>query len=209
MFKRGSVLCTGAMVALATAASGQAVTGFTGGNQFAIFFGASTGDVVGWTFSVNQDIFVTHLGVWNQDTVAGFAGLSSSHQVGVWNATTQALLGSTTVSPGDMVQGAFTYRALPNITLVTGQQYVIGAMYSATDNDNYISGGVSNFTTSPDVNWLSGRSPAVGDLGFVFPTATSSGIGRFGPNFLYTPVPAPGAAAALGAFGLLATRRRR
>lgn len=209
MFKRGSVLCAGAMAALATAASGQAVTGFTGGNQFAIFFAASTGDVVGWTFSVNQDIFVTHLGVWNQDTVAGFAGLSSSHQVGIWNATTQALLGTTTVAPGDMALGAFTYRALPNITLVTGQQYVIGAMYTATDNDNYISGGVTNFTTSPDVNWINGRSPTIGSLGFTFPEVTSAGIGRFGPNFLYTPVPAPGAAAALGAFGLLATRRRR
>lgn len=209
MNKCASVLGAGAMVALATMASGQAVTGFTGGSQFGIFFGASTGDVVGWTFSVNQDIFATHLGVWNRDTQIGMEGLSSPHQVGIWNATTQTLLGSTTVNPGDMVVGDFTYRALPNITLLTGQQYVIGAMYTATDGDSYISGGVTNFTTSADVNWINGRSPLAGDLGFVFPTSTSTGIGRFGPNFLYTPVPAPGAAAAMGAFGLFATRRRR
>lgn len=209
MNRCASVLSAGAMVALASMASGQAVTGFTGGTQFGIFFAASTGDVVGWTFSVNQDIFVTDLGVWNQDTQVGFPGLSSSHQVGIWNATTQALLGATTVGPGGNVVGAFTYADVADFTLVTGQQYVIGAMYTATDNDSYISGGVTNFTTSADVNWIGGRSPTIGSLGFVFPEVTSTGIGRFGPNFLYTPVPAPGAAAALGVFGLLATRRRR
>lgn len=209
MNKCASVLSASAMVALATLASGQAVTGFTGGTQFGIFHGASTGDVIGWTFSVNQDIFVTDLGVWNQDTQVGQEGLTSPHQVGIWNATTQALLGSTTVGPGGTVVGAFTYESIANITLVTGQQYVIGAMYTATDGDSYISGGVSNFTTSPDVNWLDSRRPSFGDLGFAFPDTTSVSIGRFGPNFLYTPVPTPGAAVALGTFGLLATRRRR
>ena len=80
---------------LAATASGQAVTGYSGGSSFDIYYGGSTGDVVGFRFEVSAPITVTHLGVWNADTTGG---LSVDHQVGIWDDTF-ALLTDTTVTP--------------------------------------------------------------------------------------------------------------
>lgn len=196
-----------ALAGLASVASAQAVQSFTGGSQFAIFFGGSTGDVVGYRFSVNSPITVTDLGVWNADTNTGGAGLSSDHMVGIWENSTQSLLTFATVSPvGSTVIGQWNYVPTDPVVLVPGVMYTAGAMYTATDNDSYIS-SPSSVMAAPEVNIINGVNPSAGNLGFVYPTTTSTNIARFGPNFLF--VPTPGAAALIGLGGLLAARRRR
>lgn len=198
------------LAATGAAASGQALSGFTGGSQFGIYYGASTGDVVGWRFTVNEDIFVTGLGVWNADTQLGFEGLTSDHQVGIWNIDTGDLVVSAVAGPGGNVIGQFTYASVANSELNVGANYVIGAMYTATDGDSYIS-GASSVSMDPTINFGGGVFPTAGDLGFVMPGEWSGGTsnGRFGPNFTFVPVPAPGAMALLGLGGLAAARRRR
>jgi hypothetical protein len=188
-------------VALATAsASGQAVTQVNGGSLFAIFYGGSTGDVVGWRFTVSSPIKVTHLGVFNDGS------LDSDHQVGIWDDT-MTLLTSNTVTPGGSTQiGQFNYEPSPAANLVPGVTYTAGAMYTATDNDSYIS-SPSSITTAPEITVIQGVFPSAGSLGFVFPTNNSTNLGRYGPNFLF--VPGPGAAALFGLGGLIAARRRR
>jgi hypothetical protein len=200
-----------AVVALAIAgsATGQAVTGFTGGSQFDAFYGASTGDVVGWRFDVNTPIVLTDIGVWNADTQVGFEGLTSDHRVGIWNAA-GVLLTSGSAGPGDAVVGDWTYDNVADVVLVPGERYTLGAMYtSGTDFDSYISSPTS-MSLAAEINaGTNGVFPSIGDLGFVFPTEDSTNLARLGPNFLFRPVPAPASAALLGLGGLATARRRR
>jgi uncharacterized protein (TIGR03382 family) len=87
---------------------------------------------------------------------------------------------------------------------------VIGATYTGTDGDAYITSATS-LTTAADVNHLGAHAPSAGGLGFTLPTTFSGATsrGRFGPNFLYVPVPTPGAMALLALGGVAASRRRR
>ncbi len=181
----------------------QAIQSFSGGTQFSSYYGSNAGDTVGWRFTVNQDIYVTDLGIWNKDT----DGLTSNHDLGLWDSS-GALLAAVNVGPGGAIFGDWTYGSVGQILLTVGNEYTVGAVYTAVDSDNYIS-GASSITTSADVNWVESAYPAAAEMGFAFPELDSTSRGRFGPNFLYVPVPAPGAIAMLGIAGLAASRRRR
>jgi len=182
---RQAAICV-CIIGMAAVASGQAITGFTGGSQFDVYHTGSTGDVIGWRFTVSSPLEVSDLGVWNADTQAT-AGLTTTHQVGIWDSG-QNLLASATPGPGGTIVGDWTYASITPITLMPGETYTIGAMYAAGDGDSYIS-SASSATTDPDVTWLNSVYPASGSLGFVYPATDTSSFGRFGPNFLFTVVP--------------------
>ena len=177
-------LAATALLAVAPVAMGQAVTGFTGGSQYPLYYGGSTGDVVGFRFTVATSVQVSDLGVWNQDSSGG---LSASHQVGIWDGS-QALIASTTVTTSGTVNGAWTYASITPVVLNPGQTYTIGALYIGTDNDNYVS-GASSMTTAAGVTFVQSVYPASGSLGFAYPAGNSTSFGRFGPNFLFSVVP--------------------
>ena len=167
-------------------ASGQAITGFTGGSQFFSYYTPTTaGDVVGYRFEVTEEITVTDLGVWNADNTGG---LTAEHEIGIWDSSENLLAQGRVLLSGQVV-GDWTYVSIAPITLVPGETYTAGALYNEggiSDGDNYISSATS-VQTSAEVVWLNGVYPLVADLGFVFPaldSAPTSG-GRFGPNFLY------------------------
>lgn len=161
-------------------ASAQAIESFTGGNSWAIYYGGSTGDVVGFRFQVNTPVMVTSLGVWNGDN----DGLSSDHMVGIWDGTTQII--SATVTPAGTVNGDFRYVGISPVTLLPGKTYTAGAMYTASDNDQYIS-TAGTLSVAPELVFLNAVFPSTGDLGFVYPTEDSPGnFGRFGPNMIFT-----------------------
>ncbi len=198
------VLAIGVLAAATTvSAQAPAVTGYSGGSPFPIFYGGSTGDVVGYRFEVTAPITVTHLGVWNGDSSGG---LSSDHQAGIWENDTMTLLTDNIVTPSSMIIGDWRYEPTTPVLLVPGVQYTAGAMYTATDDDSYLSSPTS-VTSALEVTVINGVEPGVGSLGFVYPMETSANRARFGPNFLF--IPAPASLALLGFGGLVATRRRR
>jgi len=199
-------LATLGLIGLTSIAGAQAVTSFTGGSAFGGYYGGSTGDVVGWRFDTNTDIIATDLGVYsgalNPD------GLTSDHQVGIWDSN-GALLTSGTAGPGGTVVGDWTYTDVADVTLTAGERYTIGAMYTTLDGDSYVS-GPSSINLAPEINpTTNGVFPDEANLNFTFPGSDSTNLGRFGPNFLFVPVPAPSALALLGLGGLVAARRRR
>lgn len=164
------------------AAFGQAITGFTGGNQFDSYYGSAAGDVVGYQFTVSEQMQVTDLGIWNMDTF-GVGGIDNPHEVGIWDGS-QNLLGSVVVDNTGTVVGDWIYESITPIILDTGETYTIGALYLSGDDDRYIS-GASSATTAAEITWLASVYPTAGELGFVFPGLTSTSIGRFGPNFIF------------------------
>ncbi len=207
-----SAIAAAALLAASTGlANAQAITSFTGGVEFDIFYGGSTGDAVGWRFTLNQAVTVTDVGVYID---SGFgdplqAGVNATHDWGVWDSG-GTLVASGTTALGGTAVGGFEYTDVADFNLSSGELYTIAAVYATGDGDYYISSATS-VSSSPDVNWLNSVFPTTGDLGLTFPgsdSAPSSG-GRFGPNFLYRPVPTPATAAILGMGGLVAVRRRR
>ena len=204
MNKLAAVVAIAGLAGVATAQT--AITSFSGGGTFPAWSADGPG-VVGWRFDVNTAIVLTDIGVWNNDAVLGFEGLTSSHEVGLWDSAGN-LLTSGTVNPGDTAIGEFTYTDVADVNLVPGERYTIGAVYDILDNDNYIS-GPSTFDLADEINaTTNGVFPNDADLGGLnFPTGDSTNLARLGTNFLF--VPAPSTAALLGLGGLAAVRRRR
>jgi len=191
--------CMVALSASVALAQGPAVLNWTGGTEYESYYGSGS-DVIGWDFIPTQTIYATHLGYY---TDPNHAGLEAPHQVGIWDTQTQALLATATIDRNDPVTGLFHYKPISSLMLQAGKTYTIGGLDASGDNDWYVS-GASTLSMAPEVTWVASRYPSAGGLGFVFPALTSTGKGRFGPNFLF--VPEPTALALLG-LGVLLRRR--
>lgn len=198
-------IAAAALIALAGSAGAQAITSVVGGAAFDIYHGLSTGDAIGYRFTVNSNITVTNVGMLNSAATDGT--INSSHAWGIWDST-QTLLSSGVIDPGNgFQQGDFFYdNNASGANLAPGETYTIAVLYASGDLDSYISSPTS-VGTAPEVNLLNGVFPIAGDLGLSFPTEDSANLGRFGPNFNF--VPAPASALLLGLGGIAASRRRR
>jgi hypothetical protein len=138
---------------------------------------------VGWSFTANNNLFVTSLGFWDQNG----NGLEDSHRIGIWSAA-GSLLTSATVGSGTSgtLYNGFRYVDLSPFALTAGMRYIIGAEVPRL-GDAYMY-SPSSVTTSSDITFGDGlRSDD--QSGFALPNSVSNS-GRFGPNFLYT-VPEP------------------
>lgn len=170
------------------------VQGFSGGGTFNIFYGGSTGDVVGYRFTADETGFITHLGIVN-DPVDDV--LDSKHMVGLWNSSGDLIVSTTVDATGDFIDG-FYYESVAATAITAGEQYTLGALYTATDSDSYVSGATLDLM---HISNTVAVFPSEGSLGFVFPANESAGNpGRLGPNAIFTTevIPEP------GTFGLLA-----
>ena len=192
---------------LAARAQTPGLTGFSGGTLFATF--QADGDTVGWRFSVNRPIIVTHLGFWDGDAGTGTA-MINSHPVGIWNNATGVLLASNVVAPTSPFTGDFRYEPITPITIPAGT-YNMGAFYPATNplSDGYrtTATGITMSTGFTMLNTL--RDPDGPQTGLQNPTVATAVGGRFGPNLLYTEVPEPASGAVIATAAIALARRRR
>ena len=182
------------VIAASTAqAQTPALLSFTSTTSFPSF--NSTNQTIGWSFTANNDISVTDLGVY--DTTPA-TRLGQSHQVGIFSIT-GTLLGSTTVQTNSPLTGSFRYASVTPFTLTAGQTYLLGEAITSPFSDVYFTGSGTT-TTDPAITF--GQAAVSGSSsGFAAPTTLNSAAGRFGPNFKFTSaapaVPEPGSIALL------------
>lgn len=203
-FSRTLVLATGLSICVGLAHA-QALTGFTGGSLFATF--EADGDTVGWSFSVDRSVIVTHLGFWDGD--AATLPMLTSHDVGLWD-TGGILLTSNTVTATSAFTGPFRYEPTANVTIGPGT-YHLGAFYAAanTTADGYMT-GTTGITMAPGFTMLNTLRDVSGpQTGLIFPTVATAPSGRFGPNIRFSEVPEPASLLALAGLCAVAVRRKR
>ena len=92
------------------------------------------------------------------------------------------------MTPAGTVNGNWTYASITPVVPNPCQTYTIGALFTGTDNDDFLS-GCSSMTTATGVTFVQSVYPPSGSLGFVYPAGNSTSFGRLGPNFLFSVVP--------------------
>jgi len=176
--------------------------------------------VVGWSFTPTTNLYLTALGLWDQDVEKRH---SENHLVGIWDAN-QNLLGSVSIaepagSPHNTVTGAYGaqyhFANLNTALLLTqGSVYYVGATLYAQPGDydafaSFDSGAYFN----QYITFLGNAYQTSSTNQLVFPGQVDTYSNYlFGANIDVTPVPVP---AAIWLFGsglagvFLAKRRNR
>ena len=142
----------------------------------------SSGDqLYGWFFTAQTDIFISHLGVFDEES----NGLAVAHDVGIYRVVDQFLMGSAIVPEG--VAGTFLdgYRYTPvtPIFLASGQYVVVMTMPDSNLDGQMIY--ASNVTIAPEIVWTGAAFDAKSALSYPTLDATPFQEGMFGPNFLF------------------------
>jgi hypothetical protein len=143
--------------------------------------GAAVNVTEGWAFTVDEDLWVVAVGVWDGKR----DGLREEHPVAIWDETGKLLLNAS-VPAGEkpFLVNDFRYtRVLPK-HLKGGKTYIVGAFYTTPLVDPHVDGG-SNNRISPhkQIHWL-GRRRLIADK-LTFPANKGDSFaGAFGPNLL-------------------------
>ncbi|MGH1492306.1 MAG: sialate O-acetylesterase [Acidimicrobiales bacterium] len=143
----------------------------------------SSSYVVGYEFTVNSEIVLTDLGLFDQDQ-DGRLNEPTAPPVGVWNAA-GALLASTTIPLGTTAEANVFYRSINHVTLQPGV-YTIGVLnYAGGERFTYD----TTVTSPPEISFGQGRF--IKSTNLVFPTQKRTTLAAyFGPNFKFSTAPA-------------------
>lgn len=191
---------------------------FTSVNSSTFRDGASR--MLGWEFSVTQDIDVSHFGWFDQEN----NGLLQAHEVGLWAVSGSSLLASVVIPAGvsATLSDGFRYVSLgANLALQKGQTYRI-AGFDPTTGDAHVwdaaLGGYTNFevlgfSVDSRIDLTVGTAIGMSAGSFTFPSVTigDSRSALLGPNFIIAAIPEPGhvaLGAGAAALGVIAWRRR-
>jgi len=138
----------------------------------------STNQVVGWAFSITNQITITELGVFDNNG-NGVVNESQPPAVGIWNEG-GTLLASTNIPFTATNEVGFFYEPIAPLAISTGT-YVVGAV-------NYQGGELFRIDAvlqlDPEIEWIEGRVLG-GDL-LQFPTGVRTNpAAYFGPGFKF------------------------
>ena len=107
--------------------------------------------VHGWEFTVNSDIILTHLGLYDRD----LDGFFNDHDIGLFRLSDGALLASGTMSAGagDPLIDNFRYIDVADVPLLTTENYVL-SYYTAFDSGDFVVTNATGEVFAPEVNWI-------------------------------------------------------
>ena len=171
--------------------------------------------VNGWRFTANDDLTVTHLGMFDY-LDDGFEG---RYELGLFRFSDMALLTSGDLPAGTVapLNDHFRFVDVPDTVVTSGSDYVV-TLYSPqgtvgnptpTLNDRMLDDTTVEFTVHPSISYIESRYE-FNSGGFVFPTTvTPSDDARIGPNLLFIPEPHALTLASGALLGLLVAKRRR
>jgi len=167
------------------------------------YSGGGTDQTHGWEFTVNEDLGVAGLGIFDLEEEPMYApGLMYSHEIGIWHSG--QLMYSTTIPAGTegVLVDQFRYIEVDPFWLTAGETYVIG---NTTVGDPFVgNSSLTTIITTPSITYERTLfSPS--DSGFSLPTSEQE-FYLFGPNFLIIPEPMTLVMFSLG--GLLLVRKR-
>jgi len=158
----------------------------------------------GWEFTVNEDVQVVALGIFDYEDDPLYApGLIWSHDIGMWHDG--ELISSTIIPAGTdiLLVDDFRYVEIDPFWLDAGETYIIGNTmpidpFVGNDSDSII-------TTLPLITYERTMISEDGS-GFSLPTLEIDSFYRIGPNFLVIPEPTT---LFLLSLGITLIRRRR
>ncbi|MEE9130217.1 MAG: hypothetical protein V3T84_09380 [Phycisphaerales bacterium] len=160
------------MVARAHGDIAVSITGGGGGEPAA-------NSVHGWEFTVNTNIILTHLGLYDLD----LDGFILDYDIGLFRLSDGALLTSGTMSTGtgDPLIDNFRYIDVADVPLVTTENYVL-SYYTSSNSSDFVVTNATDEVFAPEVNWISGRW---GDADGLIIPSNSTSADRYGPNFQF------------------------
>ncbi|HWN94254.1 MAG TPA: PEP-CTERM sorting domain-containing protein, partial [Methylomirabilota bacterium] len=163
--------------------------------------------VNGWQFSLQSDIQLTRLGLYDNPAITdgGFLGdgLLEPHPIGVWDISNpyySFLVVTAVISFGTSAayDGGFRYVDIDPVLLSASGRYVIGALYEASEvllgdwNVGEINNPSLQITVNPLIQYEVRRVVPSLPGSLIFPeNIDPSFVGDFGPNFTFTVVPEP------------------
>lgn len=162
---------------------------------------------VGWDFEVTEPRTANFLGVYDADA----DGLAIATEVGLWDRDTNTLLASATVPAGTLghLVGQFRYTPIPELSLLPGVTYALGAQYNQPYNPDWYQLTTSNNSFAPWITFLNPTEFSGNSL--TLPSNVGQDpFGIYGPNIASVPGPLPllGVGAAFGASRKLRRRIR-
>jgi hypothetical protein len=171
--------------------------------------------VNGWRFTANEDLTVTHLGMFDY-LDDGFAG---EYELGLFRFSDMALLTSGSLPAGTVapLDDHFRFVDVPDTVVAPGSDYVV-TLFSphgtVTDPTPTLSDRMFNdtalaFTVHPSISYIESRYE-YNSGALVFPTTvTPANDARIGPNLIFIPEPHALTLASAALLGLLVAGRRR
>jgi hypothetical protein len=182
-----SVVSLALMLGAASQANTIAVIPGGGGFENHAYNGNVT---LGWQFTLSSTVTVTDLGYFD----AGNDGLFDSHSVGIFNSIGVLLVSATVPSGtgGTLLDG---FRFTPAAPTILGPgSYTIGGYANSTSLDDFLF-GTSGAATISGLTLGSAVQSSFGPTSLTFPNGVNGFAtqGYFGPNFMTSSVPEPGA----------------
>lgn len=168
---------------------------------------AAGGTTHGWRFTVDEPIRVIALGMYDKQG----NGLQIAHPVGLWDEE-GGLLRSVVLGAGSGAPliDRFRYAETPSIVLSPGQWYTVGVYSDAFALNDGMIVDDGDFAINEIIHYEGfSRTDATDGLHIPLTPNAGSFQHRFGANFRFEVVPAPGAIALLGFGGFALSRRRR